>query len=103
MLAYNIWRYMKIMAQMSTKSSTSQAKGFEGVMTNTIRVARLRLLFIAAKVVKDSNRDKVKYSIHDARTPPMMKFLKFLDAVRSKPRPWANDITRSQHFALQLS
>ena len=103
MLAYNIWRYMKIMAQMSTKSSTSQAKGFEGVMTNTIRIARLRLLFIAAKVVKDSNRDKVKYSIHDARTPPMMKFLKFLDAVRSKPRPWANDITRSQHFALQLS
>ena len=72
-------------------------------MTNTIRVARLKLLFIAAKVVKDSNRDKVKYSIHDARTPPMMKFLKYLDAVRSKPRPWAHDSTWPQHFALQLS
>jgi hypothetical protein len=103
MLAYNIWRYMKIMAQMSTKSSTSEAKVFKDVMTNTIRIARLKLLFIAAKVVKDSNQDKVKYSIHDARTPPMMKFLEFLDAVRSKPRPWANDSTRSQHFALQLS
>ena len=103
MLAYNIWRYMKIMAQMSTKSSTSEAKGFKDVMTNTIRIARLKLLFIAAKVVRDSNRDKVKYSIHDARTPPMMKFLKFLDAVRSKPRPWANDSTWPQHFALQLS
>jgi len=103
MLAYNIWRYMKIMAQMSTKSGTSEAKGFKEVMTNTIRVARLKLLFIAAKVVKDSNRDKVKYSIHDARTPPMMKFLKYLDAVRSKPRPWANDSTWPQHFALQLS
>ncbi len=103
MLAYNIWRYMKIMAQMSTERSTSDAKGFTGVMTNTIRIARLKLLYIAAKVVKDSNRDKVKYSIHDARTPSMMKFLKFLDAVRLKPRPWTNDSTWSQHFALQLS
>jgi len=103
MLAYNIWRYMKIMAQMSAKTSTSDAKGFKDVMTNTIRIARLKLLFIAAKVVKDSNRDKVKYSIHDARTPPMMKFLRFLDAMRSKPRPWVKDSTWSQRFALQLS
>ncbi len=103
MLAYNIWRYMKIMAQMSTKSSTSEANGFKDVMTNTIRIARLKLLFIAAKVVRDSNRDKVKYSIHDARTPPMMKFLRFLDAMRSKPRPWVEDSTWSQRFALQLS
>ena len=103
MLAYNLWRYMKIMAQMSAKSCTSRAKGFKDVMTNTIRVARLRLLFIAAKVVKDSNRDKVKYSIHDARTPPMLKFLKYLDAARSKPRPWANNTAWSQHFALEIS
>jgi hypothetical protein len=103
MLAYNIWRYMKILAQMSTKSHTSDAKGFKGVMTNTIRIARLKLLFIAAKVVKDSNRDKVKYSIHDARTPAMMKLLKFLDAVRSKPRPWVQGTTWPQRFALQVS
>jgi hypothetical protein len=103
MLAYNIWRYMKILAQMSTKSHTSDAKGFKGVMTNTIRVARLKLLFIAAKVVKDSNRDKVKYSIHDARTPAMMKLLKFLDTVRSKPRPWVQGTTWPQRFALQVS
>jgi hypothetical protein len=103
MLAYNIWRYMKIMAQMSAKSCTSNSKDFKGVMTNTIRIARLKLLFIAAKVVKDSNRDKVKYSIHDARTPPMMKFLKFLDTVRSKPRPWDRNSNWSQNFALQFS
>jgi hypothetical protein len=103
MLAYNIWRYMKIMAQMSAKSCASQAKGLKNVMTNTIRIARLKILFIAAKVVKDSNRDKVKYSIHDARTPSMMKFLKFLDAMRSRSRPWAKDIAWSKHFALQVS
>jgi hypothetical protein len=37
-----------------------------GIVTNTVPVARLNLLFIAAKVVKDGNRAKVKYSVHDA-------------------------------------
>ena len=103
MLAYNIWRYMKIMAQMSVKSSTSGEKGFSDVMTNTIRIARLKLLFIAAKVVKDSNRDKVKYSIHDTRTSSMMKFLKYIDTVRSKPKPWVTKNKWPQIFALQLT
>jgi hypothetical protein len=98
MLAYNIWRYMKIMAQMSSKSCTSETKSYKDVMTNTIRIARLKILFIAAKVVKDSNRDKVKYSVHDGRTPPMMKFLKYLDNVRSAPRPWIHDSAWSQHY-----
>lgn len=103
MLAYNFWRYMKIMAQMSVKDNTSDSKGLSGVMTNTIRIARLKLLFIAAKVVKDSNRDKVRYSIHDARTPAMMHFLESLDFVRSKPRPWLQGTTWSQRFALKMS
>ena len=42
-------------------------KGLQGIMNNTIRIVRLKLLFIAAKVVTDSNVDKVKYSIHDAK------------------------------------
>jgi hypothetical protein len=93
MLAYNIWRYMKIIAQQSatgeeSESSDNSEQGLKGIMTNTIRIARLKLLFIAAKVVKDSNVDKVKYSIHDARTPAMMHFLNFLDTLRSKVRPW---------------
>ena len=56
-----------------------QAATLQGIMNNTIRIACLKLLFIAAKVVKESNVDKVKYSIHDARTPAMLHFLKFLD------------------------
>ena len=103
MLAYNIWRYMKIMAQKSAKNYNADSEGFKDVMTNTIRIARLKLLFIAAKVVKDSNRDKVKYSIHDARTPSMMKFLKLLDAARSKPWPWVRNGTWPQLSALRLS
>jgi len=75
MLAYNIWRYMKIMAHQSIGTSGSQ---MQGIMTNTIRIARLKLLFIAAKAVRDGNRDKVKYSIHDSRTPAVIGFLEFL-------------------------
>ena len=93
MLAYNIWRYMKMLAQRSQpndQSDSTEARSgvLKGIVENTIRIARLKLLFIAAKVVKDENRDKVKYSIHDSRTPAMIHFLKFLDKVRSQPRPW---------------
>jgi len=34
------------------------------------------------KVVRDGNRNKVKYSIHDARTPGLLSFFKFLDRKR---------------------
>ena len=87
MLAYNIWRYLKMMAQMSAKEDTADAS-LQGVQDNTIRIARLRLLLIAAKLVFHNNRHQVKYSIHDTRTPSMIKFLKFLDKARHRPRPW---------------
>jgi hypothetical protein len=102
MLAYNIWRYMKIMAQKSTKNSL-EANGLKNLMTNTIRIARLKLLLIAAKVVTDSNVDKVKYSIHDTRTSLMMKFLNFIDKARGRSRPWDIDTNWPQRFRLQPS
>jgi hypothetical protein len=98
MLAYNIWRYMKIMAHQSIDKRGSQ---MQGIMTNTIRIARLKLLFIAAKAVRDGNKDKVKYSIHDSRTPAIIRFLEFLDQKRSKARPWGKNSTWPQRFALQ--
>jgi hypothetical protein len=104
MLAYNIWRYMKLMAAMSQKQKqeTQVTAPLKTVAENTIRIARLRLLFIAAKVVKDQNRDKVKYSIHDARTPTMIRFLNFLDKARLNPKPWADSTAWPQRFALQI-
>jgi hypothetical protein len=106
MLAYNIWRYLKIMAHHSTKEDKVDtvdkvSAGLKGIMDNTIRIARLRLLFIASKVVKDGNIDKVKYSIHDARTPAMMNFLEFLDTLRLKIRPCVGNSSWPQRFALQ--
>jgi hypothetical protein len=86
MLAYNIWRYIKLLA--TTSQGIKEMPALKTATSNTIRIARLKLLFIAAKVVKDQNRDKIKYSIHDTRTPAMIHFLNFLDQARLKPKPW---------------
>ena len=92
MLAYNIWRYFKMMAQISNQKTASDSPGsvhdsLKGLKDNLIRVARLKLLLIGAKVVYHST-DKVKYSIMDSRTPGLMHFLNYLDNARSRVRPW---------------
>jgi len=92
MLAYNIWRYFKMMAEISNQIGTSDTPdsahdSLKGLKDNLIRIARLKLLLIGAKVVYHST-DKVKYSIMDSRTPGLMHFLNYLDKARSKVRPW---------------
>lgn len=94
MLAYNIWRYMKLLAPSSKQSTDNIDKSeapLKDIAANTIRIARLKLLFIAAKVVSAQNRTKVKYSIQDARTPAMIRFLNFLDEARHKPKAWMKE------------
>ena len=105
MLAYNIWRYMKMIANQSISANRSDCPAadgrvLKGIMNNTVRIARLKLLFIAAKVVKDGNRDKVKYSIHDARTPAMFYLLQLIDKARSAPRPWHHESIWPARFAI---
>jgi hypothetical protein len=104
MLAYNIWRYYKIMAQMSNKGEEPEVAdphgAFDGLSDNHIRIARLKLLLIAAKVVYHSNKDKIKYSIHDMRTPGLMKFLDFMDKARLKVRPWVEGSLWPCRFSL---
>jgi hypothetical protein len=100
MLAYNIWRYLKMIAEQSAKAKPpvekkEQGHGFSGIETNTVRIARLRLLMIAAKVVTASNIDKVRYSVQDSRTPALMSLLKYLDKKRSRPKPWAGSILQA--------
>jgi hypothetical protein len=95
LLAYNIWRYFKLIAQQSreaeekTDIQMATATPARGLQTHTNRIGRLRLLLIAAKVVFSSNRNKLRYSIHDARTPTMIGFLRFLDRLRARPWPWS--------------
>ncbi len=96
MLAYNIWRYFKMMAEINNHGNTT----LKGLANNQIRIARLRLLLIAAKVVYHSNNNKVKYSVHDARTPALMFFLNYLDKARSKIQPWIENTLWPCRFAL---
>jgi hypothetical protein len=101
MLAYNIWRYMKMIAHKSVCGNRPDTDSIlKGIMTHTVRIARLKLLFIAAKVVNHSGRDKVKYSIHDSRTPQMLYLLQFLDKARCRPRPWHKQSIWAPRFAI---
>jgi len=104
MLSYNIWRYMKLLASKSQENmkDPKETVTLKTVTSNTIRIARLKMLLIAAKIVKAQNRDKVKYSVHDARTPAMIRFLEFLDKARLKPKPWAADGLFSQQLVLEI-
>jgi hypothetical protein len=94
LLAYNIWRYFKLVAQQSLEAEDKPARPvatsspMRGLQTHTNRIGRLRLLLIAAKVVFSSNRNQLRYSIHDARTPTLIGFLRFLDRLRARPWPW---------------
>jgi hypothetical protein len=71
MLAYNIWRSFKMIAEHSQPGTAEQEKqpecSLKGIMDNTIRIARLKLLFLAAKIRSHSGTSTVKYSQHDGR------------------------------------
>jgi len=108
MLAYNIWRYFKMMAELSAKkgSPDKEAPGhnaLEGLADNTIRIARLKLLLIAAKLVFHDNRERIRFSMYDTRTPAMLSWLKFLDTARSKLRPWIDGSLWPCKFSLNHS
>jgi hypothetical protein len=86
-----------MLAEHSAKSQQSACKSapvndLDSIMTNTLRIARLRLLLVVAKVVTASNRDKVRYSMQDSRTPALISFLQFLDLKRLQTKPWDADM-----------
>jgi len=91
MLSYNIWRYLKILAHKSIgeqASAATEAKALHDIQGNTIRIARLKLLYIAAKTPYHDNHTTVKYSVQDTRTPGLMRLLDFLDEARRQAKAW---------------
>lgn len=96
MLAYNIWRSFKMLAghgMLEQKDQGEQSKAqskcvSREIIDNTIRIARLKLLFIGAKITGHANTNEVKYSQHDSRVPGLFRFLKYLDKRRQQARPW---------------
>ena len=95
MLSYNIWRSFKMLASHGLRGEDQQGRaptegGCKEVMDNTIRIARLKLLFIAAKITGHSNTNEVKYSQHDSRVGGLFRFLSYLDKCRDQVRPWVD-------------
>jgi Transposase DDE domain group 1 len=92
MLAYNIWRYFKMLAERSQAEPHEREKqpecSLKGIVDNTIRIARLKLLLIATKIRSHSGTCTVKYSQHDSRAEGLFGFLAYLDDLRNKVRPW---------------
>jgi len=97
MLAYNLWRWMKqlaghheqeVRASDPSKQGESPGPARGGIVDHTIRVARLKMLYLAAKIASHANRDRVLYSMHDSRASTFIPFLDYLDRRRREDRPW---------------
>jgi hypothetical protein len=90
MLAYNLWRWMKLLAGHAERQ---QEEGREvpepmriSMPDHTIRIARLKMLFVAAKIRFHGNRDEICYSVHEQRSAGLIDFLDYLDRRRRDVR-----------------
>jgi hypothetical protein len=90
MLAYNLWRWMKLLAGHAEQQQQAGAAVPDprrmSMLDHTIRIARLKLLFVAAKIRFHSNRDEVRYSLHEQRAAGLIDFLDYLDRRRKDRR-----------------
>lgn len=90
MLAYNLWRWMKLVAgyryEVSEAEEVSDHAQRAEAVDATIRISRLKMLFIAAKIVTHSDETKVRYSMHDARAAEIIDFLEYLDRKRKQKK-----------------
>ena len=88
MLAYNLWRWMKLLAGHAQRQKPQGVRGHESqpitMPDHTIRIARLKMLFVAAKILFHGRRDEVRYSIHEQRAAGLMDFLAYLDRRRKE-------------------
>jgi hypothetical protein len=90
MLAYNLWRWMKLLAGHAEQQQQAGAAAPDprriSMPDHTIRIARLKMLFVAAKIRFHSNRDEVRYSMHEQRAAGLRDFLGYLDRRRKERR-----------------
>lgn len=90
MLAYNLWRWMKLVAGHAERRKDQDTAVPEpqhiAMPDHTIRIARLKMLFVAAKIRFHSNRDDVRYSMHEQRAAGLIDFLGYLDRRRKEAR-----------------
>ena len=91
MLAYNIWRWIKLLA---VDSHTPQKEVTSKIIRNhrehqeTIRLSRLNKLYIPAKLTYHNNRSNISYSQYDVRSAGVIDFLEYLDKRRRETIIW---------------
>lgn len=93
------------MVQKSQRKSEGEAHPNErgsGVWTevdHTIRIARLKLLFVPARITQSHRQAVVKYSTHDARVAGLLDFMEYLDRQREKTElgPGGTDKSRENN------
>ena len=84
MLSYNLWRYMIGFADLKDQEQKTQ-KEQDRKTQNTIHVSRLKLLFIAAKIVSGNNTVKIHYSSHLSGRERLDRLIHNLDILRKHP------------------
>ncbi len=88
MLAYNLWRWMKLVAGHAQEQKQLGQEADERLRItmpdHTLRIARLKMLFVAAKICFHDHRDQVCYSIHEQRAAGLGDFLQYLDCRRKE-------------------
>lgn len=93
MLAYNLRRWMELVAghaERQTHQGPTVPEPMRITMPDhTIRIARLKMLFVAATIRFHGNRDEVLYSMHEQRAAGLLDFLDYLDRRRKDLRPAA--------------
>ena len=86
MLAYNLWRWMKLLAGHAERQAQRGTPVPEPqrirLPDHTLRIARLKLLYVAAKLCFHDNRHAVLYSMHEQRAAGLTDFLGYLDRRR---------------------
>jgi hypothetical protein len=79
MLTYNLWRHLQMFAAVEKVATLRR---------HTVHVARLKLLFLASKIVRHSDKVKVKYSDYLDIRPQLEKLFKKLNDLLKKPSVW---------------
>ena len=78
LLAYPLGRGMKLLAGHAERQAQRGQRVVEAqriaMPDPTLRIARLKLLFVAAKIVTHSNRAEVRYSMHAPRAAGLIDF-----------------------------
>jgi hypothetical protein len=105
MLTYNIWRLLKIEASYRHGIEQSNENQQEKVQTkvdfhledHTIRIARLKVLFVPAKITKHQRVEKVTYSSHDERSAGLCDLLAYLDQRREVGIMWFDNVPLNKY------